>query len=385
MEQTRLPIQRVGIIGCGNISAAYLANAKLFKTFAFMACSDLNPTAAAARAAEFGIEALSVDDLLQRPDIDIVLNLTIPSVHAEVSNRALCAGKHVYTEKPLATSVADGEGLVRLAERQKLLICSAPDTVLGPGTQLARRLIAEGLVGDIVTGTAATMSIGMEHWHPNPAFFYQKGGGPLLDLGPYYMGALTTLLGPVNSVYAHGRIGRKERLVTAAGSQQGKTISVDTLTSINALLTFVNGAIVTLTTSWDVWRHGLPPIELHGTLGSLRSPDPNWFGGVVETAAGRGGWVASDTRAMTFGEPNYAWDGSGYANYRGLGLADMSKAIATGCQPRCTGSFALHALRAMLGILESADKDKVVKIDHNIVQPAPLSELEAQSLASSRF
>ena len=219
-------------------------------------------------------------DLLKSDDVDIVLNLTIPEAHAEVSLQALEAGKHVYSEKPLATTVADGVAIVAAAKARGLRVGAAPDTVLGAGVQEARALIDAGAIGKPLTGLAAVMSHGMEHWHPNPGFFFRPGAGPVFDMGPYYLSALVTLLGPVASVQATGQIGFEERIVTTPSSPvRGQSIKVETLTNVHALLDFASGAHVTFLASWDVWKHGMPPIELHGQKASLRLPDPNWFGG----------------------------------------------------------------------------------------------------------
>jgi predicted dehydrogenase len=197
---------RVGIVGCGNISDIYVRNAKLFRDIEIVACADTNPAAAERLANKDSLRATDVRTLLTADDIEIILNLTLPDAHAEVSRAAIAAGKHVYSEKPLATSLQDGVALMEAAEAKGLRVGCAPDTILGAGLQSAKALIDEGRVGPIITGLAAVMSKGMEHWHPNPVVFYQKGAGPVLDLGPYYAGALTALLGPVSEVRAVGRI-----------------------------------------------------------------------------------------------------------------------------------------------------------------------------------
>ena len=197
---------RVGIIGCGNISDIYVRNAKLFRDIEIIACADINPSAAERLALKYSLRETSVRALLAADDIEIILNLTLPVAHAEVSRAAIAAGKHVYSEKPLATSLQDAVALIEEAEAKDLRVGCAPDTILGAGLQTAKALIDEGRVGQIITGLAAVMTKGMEHWHPNPALFYQKGAGPMLDLGPYYVSALTALLGPVSQVRAVGQI-----------------------------------------------------------------------------------------------------------------------------------------------------------------------------------
>ena len=297
---------RVGLIGCGNISDIYLTNARLFRDIRITACADLDPLAAARQAERYGIAARTVKDLLADGDVDIVLNLTIPEAHAEVSLAAIDAGKHVYSEKSLATTVFEGANIVSAAQARGLRVGAAPDTVLGPSIQEARRLSDGGEIGKPLMGLAAVLSHGMEHWHPNPAFFYRPGAGPVFDMGPYYLTALVTLLGPVAFVQAAGQIGFAERIVTTPGSTLlGQWIKVETLTSVQALLEFHYGAQVTFLASWDVWKHGVQPIELHGEKASLRVPDPNWFGGDVEMAKERAEWTTIPTSDRAFGKPNW--------------------------------------------------------------------------------
>jgi predicted dehydrogenase len=390
---------RVGIVGCGNISDIYATNSKLFRDIEIVACADVHAPAADRLSQKFSLRKLSVDGLLAAPDVDTVLNLTIPSAHAEVSLAAIAAGKHVYCEKPLATTLADGEAVVRAAQAKGVRIGSAPDTVLGAGIQRTRRAIDEGVVGDVLTGTAAIMSKGMEHWHPNPAFFYQKGGGPVLDIGPYYVTALITLLGPVRSVCATGLVSPIERRHGAEGPNKGRTFPVDTFTTVNAVLTFASGANISLIASWDVWRHGMRPFELHGTKASLRAPDPDTFGGNVEVSSDdlllnmhdpkqaalkgtRAEWNVIPTQELVFGGINYPFGNPVMANYRGLGLAEMARAIAEGRPHRSSGDLALHALATMLGILEAAETSRTVTIAHSCAKPDALSQGEAAELLS---
>lgn len=369
---------RVGLIGCGNISDIYLINAPRFSDIAVVACADLNPEAAQRQGQRYNIAPRMVDALLASVDVDIILNLTVPDAHAEVSLAALAAGKHVYSEKPLATTLADGLRIVALARQRGLRVGAAPDTVLGPGVQEARRLIDAGAIGRPVMGVATVLSHGMEHWHPNPAFFFQPGAGPVFDMGPYYLTALVTLLGPVASVLASGQIAFDERVVTTPDSPQlGRVIKVETLTTVQALLEFRSGAQVTFLTSWDVWRHDMLPIELHGTTGSLRLPDPNWFGGVIQTAEGPGEWTETPTAGQRFGTPNWPVEQPVHANYRGLGLAEMARAIENGRPHRASGELALHVLAAMSGILESARDGKRVSIEQTCDRPAAFGKTEA--------
>ena len=375
----------VGIIGCGIISTVYMQNMPLFAGVKLVACADMRAEAAQAQAEKFGIQARRVDALLASDDIDIVINLTIPNAHFAVSHAALTAGKHVFGEKPLTTSLDDARRLVAEAESRNLLIGCAPDTFLGAGGRLARRFIDEGTVGKILSGTAMLMSHGMEHWHPDPEFFYKPGGGPILDLGPYYLGALVNLLGPIASVQAQGSIGFAERIVTAAGPRTGDAIKVETLTTITALLSFVSGAQISLMMSWDVWKHAHPAIELYGTEGSMRVPDPNFFGGVIDYTARDGDWQQADSSTMIFGAPNWRspnWPASraSQANYRCLGLAELARAATTGTPHRSSGKLALHVLEAMYGLLEAAETGRSVKIETVIERPLALTDDEAAGL-----
>ncbi|WP_062017395.1 Gfo/Idh/MocA family protein [Aureimonas sp. AU4] len=376
-------VQRIGLVGCGVISDIYLTNAALFRDIRFTAVADARPEAAEARAKTYGLKALTLDELYESPDVDIVLNLTNPDAHAEVSLRALRAGKHVYGEKPLATTLEDGEAIMKLAEEKGLRVGSAPDTVLGAGTQTARRLMEDGTVGRTLSGVATIMSRGMEHWHPAPAFYFKPGGGPVLDMGPYYLSALVTLLGPIEQVVAMGQIGLAERTVTANGPNVGQVIPVTTPTTFHALLGFRSGAQVTLLASFDVWKHGMTPIELYGTGASIRVPDPNFFGGTIEIADNRDTWSPIEAGEERLTELNYPAASPRYANYRGLGLAEMAAAIEAGRPHRASGELALHVLEAMLGILQSAETGQPVRLRHDCRQPEALTPDDRRALLSN--
>ncbi|MCB8840431.1 Gfo/Idh/MocA family protein [Aurantimonas sp. VKM B-3413] len=372
---------RIGLIGCGNISDIYLVNAARFRDIEIVACADLRAEAAERKAAKYGIEATSVDRLLAQGDIDIVLNLTVPAAHAEVSLAALEGGKHVYCEKPLATTVADGAAIVEAARAKGLRVGCAPDTVLGASVQEARRQIDAGAIGRPLLGLAAVLSHGMEHWHPDPTFFFKPGGGPVFDMGPYYLSTLVNLLGPVALIQANGQIGFTTRTVTTEGSPMlGQAIRVETLTTVQALLSFESGAQVTFLASWDVWNHGLRPIELHGTEGSLRVPDPNWFGGELEIARERGDWAKTRTADHVLGAANWPAGRPEHANYRGAGLAEMARAIAEGRPHRANGDVALHVLAVMAAIIEAAISGRSVEVSQRCTRPSFLGEDEAASL-----
>lgn len=369
----------VGVIGCGNISAAYLRLAPLFAGIEMRACADIDPAAAKARAGEFGIRAETVEGLLAAEDIDIAVNLTVPAAHFEVSAAALEAGKHVYSEKPFVLSVAEGAELGKLAEARGLRVGSAPDTFLGGAHQLARRLVDDGAVGRITSGTCFVQSPGMEMWHPNPDFFFQPGGGPVLDLGPYYVSNLVQLLGPVRRVAATAGKGAEFRTITSQ-PRAGERIAVNTPTTVHALLEFHGGAQVIFGASWDVWEHMHTNMELYGQVGTLHVPDPNFFGGEVRMTD-RGAFVNAPAFAHPFGVPNGA-DGRGtpVANYRCAGLADMAAAILEGRAHRCDLRFALHVVDVMTAILRSGEDGAFVELTTTCERPEPLGPGAAAAL-----
>ncbi|RYC30414.1 Gfo/Idh/MocA family oxidoreductase [Lichenibacterium minor] len=373
-------ITGIGVIGCGSISLAYMRNAALFGNMRLVACADVVHEAAERRGAAFGVRAQSVDALLDNGDVDLVLNLTVPAAHVEVTLSALSAGKHVFTEKPLATSAEDGRRLVAEAAARGSLLGSAPDTFLGAAGRRARRLMDEGAIGRVVTGTAFMMGRGMEHWHPNPQFYYQPGGGPVFDMGPYYLTMLVNLLGPVARVVAMTGTGERERLITADGPLKNTHFAVGTPTTVLSLLEFRAGATITFGASWDVFRHSNHPIELHGTKGSLRLPDPDTFGGPVSLSDGEADWTHLETERDLYGARNWPIAAPDRANYRMLGVADMVAAIGAGRSPRASGDLALHVLDVMEAILRSGESGSPVRVASSAAQPARLSEEEAANL-----
>lgn len=373
---------KVGIVGCGVIADIYCQNARRFGDLEIVACADLLPEAAERRAEAYGLRPMTVADLLAS-EIDIVLNLTIPAAHAELSGAALEAGKHVYTEKPLATTVADGRWLVELAERKGLQIAAAPDTVLGAAGREARRLIDGGSIGSVTAGTAFVMSRGMEHWHPNPGFFYAPGAGPVWDIGPYYITQLVMLLGPVARVMALAGTGLTERLVTADGPMKGQRILPTTPTTLLSLLEHANGARIMFGASWDVHRHGHAPLELYGTAASLRVPDPNFMGGDLEIATRDEDWLPLPTRHLAFGRSNWPADAPRAANDRGLGLAEMARAIREARPARLGGRLPLHVAAVMEAILAAGAGRGMVEIGETTTRPPALGEAEARSLLAA--
>ena len=369
----------IGIIGCGNISAAYLRLAPLFKGLEMRAVADLNADTAQARASEFGVRAETVPGLLAADDIDIVVNLTIPAAHFSVTRDILNAGKHAYTEKPLVLTLEEGEALRNLANANGLRIGSAPDTFLGGAHQAARAALDAGTIGKVVTGTAHVMSHGMEDWHPNPDFFFLPGAGPMLDLGPYYITNLIQLLGPVQRVSALTSMGQTERTI-GSEPRRGETIPVKTPTTLHALLDFASGASITLSTSWDVWAHRHDHMELYGLDGSMFLPDPNWFSGTVEVTERDGAPRALDAGDHPFSVPNDDMNGTPMANYRMAGLADMAAAMAEDRPHRCSLDLALHAVDVMTSILRAGEEASVITLSTTCERPEPLSAEAARAL-----
>ena len=346
----------VGIIGTGNIAPAYIRGCAPFDVIKITACADILEDRAQAFAAGHGLTAYSVDDLLARDDIDIIVNLTLPAAHAEVSLQIIEAGKHAYCEKPLAVTRADGEAVIRAAKAAGVRIGCAPDTFLGGGGQTARKAIDDGLIGAPVAATATWLSHGHESWHPNAGFYYLEGGGPMLDMGPYYVTALVNLMGPVARVAGYARMTFAERVATSE-ALMGQRLPVEVNTHVAGTLEFESGAITTVIMSYDVWGHHLPNIEIHGSEGSLSVPDPNRFDG--EVAAVQGGakeWVDIPLSHST----NIG---------RGAGVADMAYAIQSGRPHRASGDLAFHALDVMLALEESSEQGRHIEIESKLEQP----------------
>ena len=371
----------VGIMGAGNISSAYLRLAPLFKGLEVRAVADIVPEAAKKRAEEFNVRAQTPDELLKNSEIDVIVNLTVPSTHYQVTMDALSAGKHAYSEKPFVLTLEEGKSVRKAAAERKLQVGSAPDTFLGGAHQQVRNIIDSGKLGRITSGTTHVMSRGMEHWHPNPDFFFQVGAGPILDIGPYYVTDLIQLIGPVKRVTAFTGMARTEREVTAEGPYKGTLIKVGTPTTIHGVLEFQNGAIVTIGASWDVASHGHHNIELYGTDGTVYVPDPNFFGGDIVITDVAGTKTKVEPWKHPFGKINQT-DNSGNqrANYRTAGLADMMQAIEKGRPARCGLDVALHAVDVMTSLLKAGETGQVVTLTTTCERPAALGPDEAQAL-----
>ncbi|MFC4427292.1 Gfo/Idh/MocA family protein [Deinococcus navajonensis] len=362
----------VGVIGAGVISGIYLKNAASLTPFEVVAVADLSPERARTQAAEYGVRhVLTPEELLAHPEVEVVLNLTVPSAHAAVTRSALEAGKHVYGEKPLALTREDGLALVNLAEARDLRLGSAPDTFLGAGLQTCRQLIDEGAIGQPLAATAFMLSHGVEAWHASPDFFYQPGAGPMFDMGPYYLTALISLLGPVRTVTGQATSGFQERTITTA-QRYGERIPVGTPTHVTALLGFESGVAATLITSFDVWHAQVPRIEIYGSEGTLSLPDPNTFGGPVQLR------LAQDKawREVPLARP-YA------LNSRGLGLSDLISSVHENRGPRASGRLALHVLDAMQSTLESAEAGRTLTLTTTAERPEPLQTMGGDALDPS--
>ena len=371
----------VGIMGAGNISSAYLRLAPLFKNLEVRAVADIVPEAAQKRAEEFGVAAQTPDELLKNSEIDVVVNLTIPATHYKVSMDIISAGKHAYSEKPFVLTLEEGMALRKAAEDRKLAVGSAPDTFLGGAHQQAREIIDSGKLGKIMSGTTHVMSRGMEHWHPNPDFFFQVGGGPILDLGPYYVTNLIHFLGPVRRLSAFTNMARAERVVTAPGPYQGSTIKVGTPTTIHGVLEFHSGAIITIGTSWDVASHGHHNIELYGTEGTIYVPDPNFFGGDLVTTDIEGTKTPVTPWDHPFGKPNQGLDtDQPRSNYRAAGLSDMMLSVENGTTARCGIDVALHAVDVLTSLLKAGESGQVLTLSTTCERPRALGPEEARAL-----
>ncbi|WNJ88813.1 Gfo/Idh/MocA family oxidoreductase [Bosea sp. 685] len=350
----------IGVIGCGNISTKYLEAIRQFPMVELKAVADMRSAAAEKRGAEFGVPGLRVGELLKRDDVEIVVNLTVPLAHTDVSLAVLNAGKHVHSEKPLGINTVEARKVMDLAAQKDLRVGCAPDTFLGGGHQTARKLIDDGAIGTPVAGSAFFGCPGHESWHPAPGFYYLRGGGPMLDMGPYYITDLVQLLGPVAGVMGSTARPRSERRVTSQ-PMNGALIPVEVATHVAGTLEFESGAVVSITMSFDVPQHTHSPIEIHGDKASLLVPDPNKFGGEVKIAKPRGSW---ESVALSHGHAD--------GEFRSIGVADMAAAIIAGRPHRASGALAFHVLEVMEAFQKSADEGRRIKIESRVERPAPL-------------
>lgn len=354
---------RIGIVGAGAISGAYLETFRRLAAVELVAIADIDASRAAAAAEADGVRSCTVDELLAAPDVDVVLNLTIPAVHADIALRAIAAGKGVYGEKPLAATLADAKRVIEAGRAAGVRVGCAPDTVLGTGTQTARTAIDDGVIGTPIAATAVMVTPGHERWHPNPDFYYQPGGGPLLDMGPYYVTSLVTMLGPVVSVIGAGNHTRDSRTI-GSGPREGEVIPVTIDTHITGVLRHASGALSTLVMSFDAVATQASNIEVHGDRGSMIVPDPNGFAG--------------DVRIRSLGDEE--WEtlapSAGYRDAaRGYGLADLAE-TPVGTVARANGDLGYHVLDVMLSLLEASRTGETVTVASTCERPdaVPLSD-----------
>ena len=353
---------KVGLIGCGHISETYFRSQTYFNNINIVTCADISIEAANKCAKEYNIQAKNVDDLLADKEIDIILNLTNPISHYETIKKTLLSNKHSYCEKPLSISFEQGKELVELANSKKLYLGNAPDTFLGGGGQLTKKIIDSGEVGDIKLGNFFFAFPGVQSWHPNPEPWFIEGGGPVLDMGPYYYTMLVNLLGPAKNIKAYATTVSKYRSI-GEGTKKGKEFKVEVPTSYHIIIEFNNNAIVQGFLSFDVINHQTNFMEFYGTKGSIIGPDPNMFGGPIKVSLTEGGnWKDYSTEEMHLGKINI-FNESGRsnesptnANYRGVGLSDMIFSIENDCEHRCNEKLILHVLDMLDTTIQSAKK-----------------------------
>lgn len=356
-------MKNIGIIGIGAISGIYLENiTNMFKEIRILAVCDLVKSRAEAAKEKYNIPKIydTMYEVFDDPEVDIVLNLTRPYEHFEVSKAALERGKPVYSEKPLGASLQEGKELVRLANEKGLMIGGAPDTFLGAGIQTCRKLIEDGAIGDLVGAAAFMICRGHETWHPDPAFYYQYGGGPMMDMGPYYITALTNLLGGVKSVTGVAKTTFPTRIITSE-PHFGEEVKVEVPTYITGMLHFENNVIGTLFTTFDVVNNGQARFEVYGSEGTLIVPDPNTFGGPIQLIHRMDGETREIPVMFDYKD-----------NSRALGLADMAKSLETGRACRTTYKQTLHVLEVMESFTISAEQRRTIDLETTFQKEAPM-------------
>ena len=378
---------KVGLIGCGHIAETYFRAHKYFNNFRIIKCADINHLAAKKCASTYKIKALSVKNLLKDKEIEIILNLTVPKAHFEVSKKALLNNKHVYTEKPMAINLKDGKELLKISKRKRLYIGNAPDTFLGGGNQKSKEILEKNFIGNINLGNIIFAYPGVQSYHPNPEpWFAKKEGGPVIDMGPYYLTALVNLLGPAKQVWGSFMWNKKRRII-GIGPRKGRSIKVLCPTTYLGTIFFNSGAIIRFTLSFDVIAHHRNHIELYGSKGSILVPDPNMFGGSVYTCKKLGGtWKEHKTNKMFLGKINIrqkslrANEAPINANYRGVGLAEMAYCIQNKKKHRCNGELSFHVLDIIQSIMKAARKRKRISIKSTCKIPKQFSNSEIRKI-----
>ena len=377
---------KVGLIGCGHISETYFRSQNYFNNINIVACADINVDAAKKCAQEYNIDQKNVDDLLSSKEIDIVLNLTTPQAHYETIKKTLLSGKHSYCEKPLSIKFEQGKELFNIANEKNLYLGNAPDTFLGGGGQLTRQLIDSREVGDIKLGNFIFAFPGVQPWHPNPEPWFLEGGGPVIDMGPYFYTMLVNLLGPAKKIRAQATMVNEYREI-GSGPKKSSKFKVEIPTSYMVSIEFISDAIIQGFISFDVINHQRNHMEFYGTKGSIIGPDPNMFGGPIFASFTEGGeWKEYSTENMKIGKINI-FNQSGRsnesptnANYRGVGLAEMISCIDSNKKHRCNGELALHVLDMIDSTIRSAKISKPIELSTNCEQPKYFPEEEISEL-----
>ncbi len=380
-------IFKVGLIGCGHIAETYFRAHKYFNNFKIIKCADIKDNASKKCANIYGIKALSVKKLLEDKEIEIILNLTITKAHYEVEKKSLLNNKHVYSEKPMAINLNNVKELLKIAKRKKLYIGNAPDTFLGGGNQKSKQLLENGLIGKINLGNAIFAFPGVQSYHPNPEpWFAKKEGGPVIDMGPYYLTALVNLLGPAKQVSGSIMRGVKKRTI-GIGPKKGRKFKVKCPTTYLSTIVFENNAIIRLTLSFDVIAHQRNHIEFYGKKGSMIIPDPNMFGGSVYVCRNLGQpWKEYKTDKMPLGKINIrgkslrANESPINANYRGVGLAEMAYCIENRKIHRCNGELSLHVLDIIQSTMKACVSGKKQKIKTTCKIPRQFSFREIKKI-----
>ena len=378
---------KIGLIGCGHIAETYFRAEKYFNNIKIIKCADINEKASKRCALNFGIKSVTVNELFKDKEIEIILNLTIPKAHYQISKKALINGKHVYSEKPLAINLNDGKKLLKISKKKKLYLGSAPDTFLGGGIQKSKELVEKNIIGNVKLGNAVFAFPGIQSYHPNPEpWFTKKEGGPVIDMGPYYITALVNLLGPAKKVTGTIIQGQKYRTI-GIGPKKGKKFKVECPTTYLSTITFKNDSVIRLTLSFDVIAHQRNHIELYGEKGSMIVPDPNMFGGSVLTCNKLGdNWREFKTSKMPLGRINIRTQSSRAnetptnANYRGVGLSEMAYSIENKRKHLCSGEISLHVLDIITSIMKAARSGKIQYINTFCAKPKKFSKLDIKKL-----
>ena len=376
----------IGLIGCGHISETYFRSRDYFNNINITTCADINSEVSKKCANEYNIKFKDVDDLLSDNEIDVILNLTNPTSHYQTIKKTLLAGKHSYCEKPLSINFDQGRELIELANSNKVYLGNAPDTFLGGGGQLTKKIIDSGEVGDIKLGNFTFAFPGVQSWHPNPEPWFIEGGGPILDMGPYYYTMLVNLLGPAKNIIAHSTTVSKFRKI-GDGPNKNNKFEVKVPTSYYIVIEFQNDAIIQGFLSFDVINHQSNFMDFYGTKGSIIGPDPNMFGGPIQVSLNEAGnWKEYSTEDMRLGKTNIfnesgrSNESATNANYRGVGLSDMIYSIENNIEHRCNGKLVLHVLDMLDTTIKSAEQNKKLLLRTTCEKTKPFLNKEIEKI-----